>query len=88
MASAQFDTSKKFVRVMDVLDNGMVEFEFSVGEPELAVELIMPKAAFEEFCSANKVVFLQDNGSPVENQDSLDSAWNWTLRSATHQRFR
>lgn len=85
---AQFDTSKKFVRVMEVRANGMVEFEFSVGEPELAVELIMPRAAFEEFCKANAVTFLAADGQPVDDKNSPDSAWNWNLRSATHQRFR
>ncbi|HEX5394055.1 MAG TPA: phenol hydroxylase subunit [Rhodocyclaceae bacterium] len=88
MASSQFDTSKKFVRVTEVRDNGLVEFEFSVGEPELAVELIMPRVAFDEFCKANAVTFLTSNGAPIDDSNSADSAWNWNLRSATHQRFR
>lgn len=88
MATAQFDVSKKFVRVMDVRENGMVEFEFSVGEPEMAVELIMPTPAFEEFCRNNQVVFIGEEVLVAADRDSADSAWSWSLRTATHQRFR
>ena len=84
---ATFDVSKKFVRVTEVLASGMVEFEFSVGEPEMAVELIFPKLAFEEFCRSNQVTFLTDSATPNEI-DTADSAWAWRLRTATHQRFR
>lgn len=92
MASNQtatpFDVSRKFVRVMDVRANGMVEFEFSVGEPEMAVELIMPQAAFEEFCRDNQVSFIGAEVAQPADRDSADSAWSWSLRTATHQRFR
>ncbi len=88
MAAAQFDVSKKYVRVMEVRANGMVEFEFSVGEPEMAVELIMPEAAFAEFCRDNQVTFIGDQPAPAADRDSADSAWNWSMRSATQQRFR
>ena len=30
-----------------------VEFDYSIGSPELAVELIMPETAFTEFCAAH-----------------------------------
>lgn len=85
MASTTFDPNKKYVRVLDELENGMVEFEFSVGEPEICAELIMPKAAFQEFCAANQVIFLSSNGTPL---DKAPDDWAWTMRQATHQRFR
>ena len=53
MASATFDITRKFVRVMGTLPNGMVEFEFAVGDPDVCAELVMPKAAFEAFCAAD-----------------------------------
>ena len=31
------DVSRKFVRVLKRRDNGFIEFEFSIGWPELAV---------------------------------------------------
>ncbi len=27
-----------------------IEFEFSIGEPELSIEMVLPHEAFEEFC--------------------------------------
>jgi len=31
----EFDTSKRFVRLIEKREDGFVEFEFSVGEPEI-----------------------------------------------------
>jgi phenol hydroxylase P0 protein len=92
VATQQFDISRKYVRVMDIRGSGMIEFEFSVGEPEMAVELIMPEAAFAEFCQHNQVTFLGDppesDVDAAADRDSADSAWSWSLRTATQQRFR
>jgi phenol hydroxylase P0 protein len=49
------DPSRKFVRVTERREDGLVAFEFSIGWPELAVELMLPAAAFEEFCTRNAV---------------------------------
>lgn len=49
------DTSVRFVRVSEQRADGLVAFEFAIGWPELAVELLLPAAAFAEFCAANKV---------------------------------
>ncbi|MEZ5646157.1 MAG: phenol hydroxylase subunit [Burkholderiaceae bacterium] len=49
------DTSLRFVRVMEQRPDGLVSFEFSIGWPELAVELMLPAPAFEAFCASNKV---------------------------------
>lgn len=49
------DTSKRFVRVVERRSDGLVSFEFSIGWPELAVELMLPAAAFEAFCANNQV---------------------------------
>ena len=35
-----------------------IEFDYSIGSPELAVELIMPEAAFTEFCAEHHAVQL------------------------------
>ena len=50
------DLTKKYVRLLERRPDGMVSFEFSIGWPELAVELMLPAAAFDEFCSQNKVI--------------------------------
>lgn len=49
------DVSRKFVRVIKRRDNGFVEFEFSIGWPELSVELMLPQRAFDEFCQKHQV---------------------------------
>lgn len=35
--------------------NGFVEFEFSVGWPELVVELMMTEADFQQFCQKQNI---------------------------------
>jgi phenol/toluene 2-monooxygenase (NADH) P0/A0 len=52
------DTSRRFVRVLETRPDGLVSFEFSIGWPELAVELMLPAAAFDAFCANNRVVRL------------------------------
>ena len=81
-----FDTTRKFVRVTELRENGLVEFEFAIGEPELFVELIMAAPAFDEFCAANKVTFIDDKGRLKLGDE--DAEWRWSLRDATHQRFK
>ena len=48
----------KFVRVTGVRSGRYVEFEFSVNDADLTVELILPLAAFEEFCALQEAVRL------------------------------
>jgi phenol hydroxylase P0 protein len=52
------DTSRRFVRVIERRDDGLVAFEFAIGWPELSVELLLPAAAFAEFCERNQVQWL------------------------------
>ena len=87
-AGGQFDITRKFVRVMRTLPNGLIEFEFAVGDPDVAAELVMPKAAFDEFCMANRVELLTDAKSEPADADASDADFNWNLHQATHQRFR
>jgi phenol hydroxylase P0 protein len=49
------DTSLRFVRVLERRPDGLVSFEFAIGWPELAVELMLPAPAFEAFCANNRV---------------------------------
>ena len=54
------DISLKFVRITQVRDDGLVMFEISIGWPEQVVELVLPQAAFDEFCIANQVKLLSE----------------------------
>jgi len=57
------DISRRFVRVTD--ESGpFVEFDFAIGWPELSVELVLPRAAFDDFCRRNAVTFLDPTPEP------------------------
>ena len=88
MAEGNFDITRKFVRVMRALPNGLIEFEFAIGDPDVAVELVMPKAAFAEFCAANQVEQVTAPKAVAVDADAADADFNWNLHQATHQRFR
>lgn len=49
---------RKFVKVIGTRPDGLVMFEFSIGWPELAVELMLPPEAFEHFCARERVIRL------------------------------
>jgi phenol hydroxylase P0 protein len=69
------DTSRRFVRVTEERPDGLVAFDFSIGWPELSVELMLPRAAFDEFCAANHVIRLApraDDPTPVDNSEETD----------------
>ncbi|MGI9246572.1 MAG: phenol hydroxylase subunit [Steroidobacteraceae bacterium] len=66
-----FDATQKYVRVCAERENGFVEFEFSIGDPALCVELMLPRAAFTDFCRDNQVVLL-----PPRQADGTD----WVAR--------
>ena len=79
-----FDTTLRFVRVTGERPNGFVEFDFAVGEPDLAVEMILTRAAFAEFCERNAVEILAPQAEP----QAAPSDWDWRLADATRTRFR
>ena len=54
----KMDANKRWVRVLRKTENGFVEFEFFVSDADLYVELILPEAAFQEFCISNKVIIV------------------------------
>jgi phenol/toluene 2-monooxygenase (NADH) P0/A0 len=64
---------KKFVRVTGVRSGRYVEFEFSVNDADLTVELILPLAAFEEFCTLQDVTRLAPDGEVAGELEKL--AW-------------
>lgn len=75
-----FDAGRRYVRVCSRRQDGFVEFEFSIGDPELAVELMLPESAFHEFCLANEVIVLDPATS-----DQGD--WVSRLNDASRQGF-
>jgi len=80
--SPNWDPQAKWVRVVEMRANGMVEFEFAVGEPQLYVEMVMPRAAFEEFCAMHAVTPTAAGAATC----SSDQPWDWNWRAA-HARY-
>lgn len=75
---------RKYVCVRDRHPNGLIEFLFAIGDPDLSVELVMPSAAFDDFCATNNVTFVDELVPSAP--ETADFAWD--LRQATHVRFR
>lgn len=78
------DVNRKFVRLIERRADGLVAFEFSIADPALYVEMLLPATAFEEFCEVNRVEVLDG----PRDAEEAGSDWAWGLREATHQRFR
>jgi len=86
MENKIFDTTHKFVRVIEAREGGLIEFEFAIGEPELFVELIMPAHAFVEFCEANHVTVLEKvRALKSAGTEEEDDALAWSLHSARNK---
>lgn len=66
--STTFEGLPRYVRVRSSEEDVFVEFDFAIGTPDLYVELVMPRAAFQQFCIANKV---QHMDAPMS--DALDA---------------
>jgi phenol hydroxylase P0 protein len=62
-----------YVRVLGVRLGKFVEFEFSLGDGVLAVELILPFAAFEEFTRTRNARRLASDDAVAADLDRL--AW-------------
>lgn len=76
-----FDTSRRFVRVNKLRDDGFVEFDFAIGEPELFVEMLLPKPAFTDFCLMYSVQIIESD-NPRPTGDSTVDGLTWSLRDA------
>lgn len=47
-----------YVRVTRTDRRGYVEFQYAIGDPALYLEMILPAAAFAEFCARHQAVRL------------------------------
>ena len=54
-SAAQMTGQPCFVRVTGTRGARFVEFEFAIGDPELAVELVLQFDQFREFCARHAV---------------------------------
>ena len=67
------DPMQARVRVLGTRLGRFVEFEYSLGDGDLAVELILPTKAFEEFCRDRSAVVSQPDAATAEAVEQM--AW-------------
>lgn len=82
-----FDPRNRYVRIITAREDGLVEFEFAVGEPQLFVEMVMPRAEFEQFCRDQQV---QPTQGPLSDAPggTPEHEWDWSLREARERQAR
>jgi phenol/toluene 2-monooxygenase (NADH) P0/A0 len=63
---------RHYVHVTNESRPGFVEFNYSINDPTLFLEMILPKEAFDDFCKINEVIFLSpDEVEAVEKQQKI-----------------
>jgi phenol hydroxylase P0 protein len=68
---SEVNANNRWVKVTRETENGFVEFEFFVADSDLCVELILPTAAFKEFCAMNQVRFIDAGAAPQAEPGNL-----------------
>lgn len=71
MPAESFGAMRRYVRICRQRPDGFIEFEFAIGDPAMAVELMLTEADFHEFCLTNEVIALD----PVQ-----DGEGDWVSR--------
>ena len=67
--------SQRYVRVTNEDAHGFVEFQFSIGDPNLYLEMTLPQTAFEEFCATqNAQMLTPDQARAV---DATELKWRY-----------
>ncbi|MGE4407853.1 phenol hydroxylase subunit [Pseudomonas sp.] len=66
-----FEQFKRYVRVRSEPGARFVEFDFAIGSPEMFVELVLPRDAFELFCRHNRVEHMDAAMAAVVDADMV-----------------
>jgi phenol/toluene 2-monooxygenase (NADH) P0/A0 len=69
--SRTFDVTRRYVRVRECRDDGFVEFDFSIGDPGLSVELVMSARDYASFCATHHVCQLSDDEAAALDLEQL-----------------
>ena len=72
-ARSAVPAGKTFVKIKGTRLGKFIEFEFSINDEDLSIELILPVAAFREFCAAQDVTLLPPD--PSAGADAERAAW-------------
>jgi phenol/toluene 2-monooxygenase (NADH) P0/A0 len=63
--------NNKYVRVTGVRGDKFIEFDFSIDDPEIFVELILPPDMFHTFCTKNNVKVLDTEADSQAEYDRM-----------------
>ncbi|GAB1385031.1 hypothetical protein MASR1M59_01790 [Melaminivora sp.] len=85
---ADWDLQRRFIRIVEEHASGLVEFEFAVGEPGLFVEMVLPRAQFDDFCQMQGVQPTQGRLPDPQAGSGVEGEWDWSLRDARERHFR
>ncbi len=72
-SATETPNEQRFVRIKRIRRAGFVEFDFSIGDPNLYLEMILPQQAFDEFCHRHAVIFL--GAREGEEIDRANKRW-------------
>ena len=61
----------RYVRITGITRGGFVEFQFSIGDPTLYLDMILPKQAFDLFCEEQGAVHLSGTQAAAVDADQL-----------------
>ena len=61
----------KYVRVTGIRDDKFIEFDFSIDDPEIFVELVLPTDMFQTFCTNNNVKILDAENDTQAEYDRM-----------------
>lgn len=61
----------RYVRITGITSGGFVEFQFSICDPTLYLEMILPKQAFDLFCTEQRAVHLSGAQARIVDADRL-----------------
>ncbi len=78
------DDAPRFVRVTERNERGWVHFDFAVGTPDMFVELVLPEAAFEQFCEVNNVTHMTEEQSQLVDEEVV--RWRYGEEGQKHKR--
>lgn len=62
---------QRYVRITKVLHDKYVEFEFSIGDPTINVELVLPFEHFRKFCKDNNAQHMNAEQEAAVDYDKL-----------------
>ncbi len=69
--SAEEQVGQAYVRVTKIDNHGFVEFQFSIGDPNLYLEMALPRPAFDEFCATQNARHLSEEQERLVDQTEL-----------------